>query len=379
LTGGTATFKFTTVVAAIDSALTVDFVADNPIADTDATNNTGSASYTWPTPAAGAVTWTNMVGMATCGVDLYKTAATSWSGNGGAVSTMGIQPAGGSVEFVVPASPGKAFFGLNVGSANGMYDQVDYAFYTYTDTNTLLIFENGVQRYSFGGNSIVAGDILRITIQSGVVTYRRNNTLAYTSTIAPAFPQRATVAAITQGARVRGAVLSGNLVDLSIPTEPVVWQHMVGVSGTTSLTKTSAGWGNAGASSTRGITSGSDGYAEFTVPSFVERVMFGLSNGDASTSYAEIDYAFYTYPTGTQLVIYENGVARLTLANGYAVGDKLQVSIEGGVVKYRRNGTVLYTSSVAPTYPLRVDTGFFVTGAVVQDAKLAGPLVDTVP
>ena len=37
---------------------------------------------------------------------------------------------------------------------------------------------------------------------------------------------------------------------------------------------------------------------------------------------------------------------------------------------------LLYTSGQAPILPLRVDTAFFSTGAVVQDAVLAGTLVD---
>ena len=36
---------------------------------------------------------------------------------------------------------------------------------------------------------------------------------------------------------------------------------------------------------------------------------------------------------------------------------------------------LVYTSSQAPTFPLRVDTSLYSTGASVKDATLAGTLV----
>jgi len=46
-----------------------------------------------------------------------------------------------------------------------------------------------------------------------------------------------------------------------------------------------------------------------------------------------------------QLRIYEAGVSRGTFGS-FAVGDRLRVSVEGGVVRYYRNATPLYTSTV---------------------------------
>jgi RHS repeat-associated protein len=55
----------------------------------------------------------------------------------------------------------------------------------------------------------------------------------------------------------------------------------------------------------------------------------------------------------------------------YATGDKLRVSIEGGVVKYRRNGTLLYTSSVTPAYPLLVDTALYSAGSTLTNVTIS--------
>jgi hypothetical protein len=56
--------------------------------------------------------------------------------------------------------------------------------------------------------------------------------------------------------------------------------------------------------------------------------------------------------------VYEAGALRGTFGT-YTTGDVLRVAVEGGVVKYRKNGTLLYTSTVAPTYPLLVDTSLY--------------------
>jgi hypothetical protein len=73
--------------------------------------------------------------------------------------------------------------------------------------------------------------------------------------------------------------------------------------------------------------------------------------------------------------VYEAGV-KVAGAGTYANGDTLRVSVESGLVKYRKNGTLLYMSVVAPTYPLRVDTALYTAGATLKDAVLYGNVVE---
>jgi hypothetical protein len=47
------------------------------------------------------------------------------------------------------------------------------------------------------------------------------------------------------------------------------------------------------------------------------------------------------------------------------------VAVEGGVVKYYRGSSLLYTSEVAPTYPLFVDTSLNAVGATITDVVLS--------
>ena len=153
--------------------------------------------------------------------------------------------------------------------------------------------------------------------------------------------------------------------------QPVTWTNAVGISVSgNNLTKTAAdGWGNAGASSTQSIASG-DGYVETTISETNKYRMVGLSNGDSHQNYDDIDFALYPAVGGT-LYIYEGGVSKGTFGT-YATGDVLRVAVEGGVVKYRKNGTLLYTSTVSPTYPLLVDTALYTNGSTISNVVISG-------
>ena len=47
--------------------------------------------------------------------------------------------------------------------------------------------------------------------------------------------------------------------------------------------------------------------------------------------------------------------------------------VEGGVVKYRKNGTLFYTSLVAPAYPLLVDTAMLDMQSTVNNVMIFVP------
>ena len=58
-------------------------------------------------------------------------------------------------------------------------------------------------------------------------------------------------------------------------------------------------------------------------------------------------------------------------ATGATPNDLFRIAVEGGVVKYYRNGTLIYTSGVAPTYPLVLDTALASMGSTVQNAAIS--------
>ncbi|HQL77284.1 MAG TPA: chitobiase/beta-hexosaminidase C-terminal domain-containing protein [Verrucomicrobiota bacterium] len=90
-----------------------------------------------------------------------------------------------------------------------------------------------------------------------------------------------------------------------------------------------------------------DGFAECVATVNNQDSMFGLQATYASPSYTGIDYALYLWGTG-QLQIYEAGTYRATVGY-YSAGDRLRVVRTGNIVRYYRNGGLVYTSSVTST------------------------------
>jgi hypothetical protein len=319
------------------------------------------------TTAGEAVIWTSLVGVTATGNDLNKTGTlVGW--NAGAASTRAIASGGGFVEFIASEKTTQRMLGLSNGDANVTSGDIDFAF-SLEPNGVLSVYEGGVKRAT---NTYATGNTLRVAIESGAVTYRKNGTLLYTSTVAPTYPLLVDTSLFTAAATLNDAVLSGTLVTANSVVEDVVWTNLVGVTAAgNDLTKTAAAGWNAGAASTRGISAG-EGYVEFAASETTKGRMLGLSNADANPTTADISYALYLKSNGT-LSVYESGVER-SLVGSYATGDTLRVAVEAGVVKYRRNGTLLYTS-VAPTYPLIVDTALDTTGATLNDAVLSGNLI----
>jgi len=158
--------------------------------------------------------------------------------------------------------------------------------------------------------------------------------------------------------------------------QSVVWTNVVGVTASgNSLTKTAAdNWGNAGAVSSQAIVSG-DGYVEFTASETNRARMCGLGNGDSDQNYTDIEFAIQlTASDGTNGIwVFESGTFRGSFGT-YTAGDKFRVAVEGGVVKYSKNGTVFYTSTVAPNYPLLVDTSLYSNGSTLTNVIILGNL-----
>jgi hypothetical protein len=210
----------------------------------------------------------------------------------------------------------------------------------------------------------------------GVVRYSRNGTVFYTSTQAPSYPLLVDTWLYSLGATLNNVVIAATVAAPPPPPPPsggapVVWTALDGVSASgNSLTKTSASGVNSGAISVQQIPSG-DGYVELTASETSTYRMFGFSNGNTDSSYQDIDFGLDLAPGGT-IYVFEKGVNRGSVGS-YATGDLMRVAVVGGAVRYSRNGTVLYTSTQPPTYPLLVDTWLYSLGATLNNAVVAVP------
>jgi hypothetical protein len=156
--------------------------------------------------------------------------------------------------------------------------------------------------------------------------------------------------------------------------QSVVWTSLVNTTATgNTLQKTSGcdGCSDAGAISQQSVPSG-DGYFEFTVSTVAGQRFAGLSNGNSGTGWEEIDFAFRLWGASGDLDVQENGTYR-SLGAHYAAGDVLRVAVEGGTVKYYKNGALLYTSTGTPIYPLQVDTSLLNAGSAINNAVISQP------
>ena len=391
--------------------------------------------------------WTNIgthLAAASGSVTLAPATSNSYEG---AVSTRGINSPNGFVRFKLS---GYAAIGLSNGDSDGQPADIDYAFRSWGD---LQVWENGSLRGSFGPAS--SSDLLGMSVENGVVKYRRNGALLYTSTVAPTYPlvadsslyssgasaafvtlkdavevatagvqlspsggtypstQTVTVSSATTTASIyytldgseptisSPSVTNGGTVTVSssgrlkarayasglwpsalrsefyaigtsATTELAEWtnigSHLTTASGSVTFATGTPATAHEGAVSTRGINSPS-GYVGFKLSGYG---FAGLSNGDTDGQIGDIDFAFRSWG---DLEVWENGALRASLGPASS-SDALRVAIENGVVVYKRNGTLVYKSGVAPTYPLVVDSSLCQCGASATLVTLSGNLID---
>ena len=151
-------------------------------------------------------------------------------------------------------------------------------------------------------------------------------------------------------------------------TQNVTWINVTNAAANgNTLTKTGgcAGCQDAGASSQQQIASG-DGFVEFTVVDPAKLRFLGLTSGGAKN----VDDLAFALRVQTGMVeVREHNQYKAN--SPVAANDKLRIAIEGGKVKYYKNGAVFYTSDAAPQYPLVVITALLDSGAEVTNVVIS--------
>ena len=171
--------------------------------------------------------------------------------------------------------------------------------------------------------------------------------------------------------RVYGSSLSAAQVTglyASFPVAmPVAWTNIVNltVSGG-SLQKTSGcdGCEDATAISQQELASGASGYLEFTASETNTLRSAGLEQMGASVGYANMDFALHLQ-SGT-VEVREKGVYKADTS--FVSGDVFRIAVGAGVVNYYKDGTVFYTSSTPPSYPLQAAVSINSLGGTVSNA-----------
>jgi hypothetical protein len=131
----------------------------------------------------------------------------------------------------------------------------------------------------------------------------------------------------------------------------VVWTNVshgtTGADGAITKTPNGSDWPRAEADSTQSI--GGDGYFDCYLnhngsPNLYP-INVGLNSGDRSN----VEYYWAISSGYAQPYVNNTYQASTTVTTG----DKLRIAVESGVVKFYKNDTLVYTSTVSPSYPLK--------------------------
>jgi hypothetical protein len=152
--------------------------------------------------------------------------------------------------------------------------------------------------------------------------------------------------------------------------QSVTWTNLVNVTADgSSVTKTKGcdGCNDAGAISQQQITAG-DGYTQFTAGATGPLRIAGLTQSFAISNPATIAWGIRFQ--GTVAEVREGGTYKADTS--FAAGDVFRVAVQSGVVRYSKNGSIFYTSQMAPAYPLVLAAALANMSAGVSSAMISG-------
>jgi hypothetical protein len=319
------------------------------------------------------VIWTSPVRVAVDGNAITKIAGCEGCADAGAISQQTIAAGDGFVQFTV-SSNASLTVGLSAGNPGTTQNEIKFGL--RFAPGSVEVRESGVYKADFAPT---AGAVYTIAVDGGLVKYFQNGTLKYTSAQAPAYPLLADTAVLTPNTGVQNAMIGGasgspgggggGTPGGGTGSQSVVWTSAVGVavSGNT-ITKNAGctGCADAGAISQQTIPQG-DGSVSFTSSPGAQMTV-GLSTGNPGTTGSEIKFGLRFFPGYVE--VRESGVYKADFP--IVPGAVYRIAVDGGAVKYFQGGTLKYTSTRIPAYPLLVDTGLFTAGSAVQNAIL-GP------
>jgi len=114
---------------------------------------------------------------------------------------------------------------------------------------------------------------------------------------------------------------------------------------------------------------------EFTTAEANTAKICGLGNGDNGQGEGDVDFGFDLMKNGKVrirlgLALKTNPATGTKIWGTYAANDLFKVAVESARVKFYKNGTLIYSTTTAPAYPLCVDTSFFTPNATINGAKV---------
>jgi hypothetical protein len=171
----------------------------------------GSSGSSAPSSGSGSVTsanvaWSNPVNVTASGNSITKTTGCDGCSDAGAVSQQQITGANGYAQFTADASGLLRVAGLT--SSFSLTNPASITFGIRLQGNIAEVRESGGYRKDV---TFAAGDVFRISVQAGVVSYSKNGTVFYTSGQASSAPLVFGVAILNVNGSIGNAVLVSGL------------------------------------------------------------------------------------------------------------------------------------------------------------------------
>ncbi|MGV3591914.1 MAG: fibronectin type III domain-containing protein, partial [Gammaproteobacteria bacterium] len=270
----------------------------------------------------------------------------------GAVSQQKIEGRG-YLEFTATVEQSLRFIGLGERNTGTTASEIDFGL--RLQGNGMEVRENGVYK---SDTPFVAGDVFRIAVDAGKVTYAKNGKVFYTSTKAPAAVLRGDVALYSTGSGIANA-------QIATPVSTATWSNLVNVTADGGTVRKNAGCdGCADAVAVAG-QSIENGNGSMEVSATVEdKVRYiGLSADGATLTYS-------LRMQGNVAEARENGKYMTDIT--FAEGDTLRIAVENGVVSFVKNGVAFHTSPLRTTTTLRAAALLYSLGGTVKDAVIRG-------
>ena len=109
-----------------------------------------------------------------------------------------------------------------------------------------------------------------------------------------------------------------------------------------------------------------NGALEFTATEAGTLRFVGLDSGGAGTAAGDLDFALRLQ--GGVVEVRESGAYRME--TGFSAGDAFQITMELGVVRYWKNGSLFYTSTNQASAAMRVHVAMFNAGAAIANVTV---------
>ena len=148
------------------------------------------------------VVWTQLVNATATGPTIAKSGGQAQLDDAGGASAQSITAGDGWLELTVGDPAPFRMAGLALPHAGTSESAIDFAF--HLQAGRADVYERGAWK---ADNTAVAGDLLRIDVAGGIVTYSKNGSAVYTSAATPAYPLLASASLIDAGAAVDDARL----------------------------------------------------------------------------------------------------------------------------------------------------------------------------